>query len=367
MFASERFGKPQVLAVLLLLALLGQCLLLMARNPMTNVEAAYVGGGHGGPQSQAESRHSRLVSLMATAPTHLFAAERWGWAPRLPFVLVGLLLGASLWYVSRRLYGNSGGYIALTLYCFSPIIVTRSSSVNADIVAAWGAFGAIFTGIAVSHTLYAPREVVLWNWRRILLLGVAIGVGVGAQFSVVISVPIALAFMFYLVPHRRGAALVILGASCAVALAILVAVYAFHFPALWSAVREAKLLAVAPHLLASPVTYTLLGRFFLRNSPAMVALLVLALVAYAAWGHTRFFGTTAPLLLMLVFLALGIAMPHQAGFSFLVIALPFAFVFISGVCADLLETRYSGLVLGIIAGILVAHAFFSLGALLSFP
>jgi hypothetical protein len=39
---------------------------------------------------------------------------------RLPFLAAGCLLGAGLWWVSRRLYGNLGGYTALALYCFSP-------------------------------------------------------------------------------------------------------------------------------------------------------------------------------------------------------------------------------------------------------
>src|SRR6202166_2310342 len=85
----------------------------------------------------------------------------WGWLARAPYVLFGVLLGASLWYVSRRLYGNSGGYIALALYCFSPAVV-RSSALwlaGPDIAAVWGTFGAVFAAIAVSHTLYAPREV----------------------------------------------------------------------------------------------------------------------------------------------------------------------------------------------------------------
>ena len=83
------------------------------------------------------------------------------------------MLGGSLWYVTRRLYGNPGGYIALTLYCFSPgMIVSAAGSQNlGEMGGVWGAFGTIFTAIAVAHTLYAPREVVLWNWKRILLLG----------------------------------------------------------------------------------------------------------------------------------------------------------------------------------------------------
>jgi hypothetical protein len=35
---------------------------------------------------------------------------------RLPFLLAGCVLGGCIWWVSRRLYGNLGGYTALALY-----------------------------------------------------------------------------------------------------------------------------------------------------------------------------------------------------------------------------------------------------------
>jgi hypothetical protein len=133
-----------------------------------------------------------------------------------PLLGFGLLLGASLWYVSRLLFGNAGGYVALALYCFSPGIVRSSAiwSAEPEIGAAWGAFGAIFTAIAVAHTLYAPREVILWNWRRIMLLGLSLALAVVSQFSLIVVVPAALAFMLYLAPTRRLAALAIWGAAC---------------------------------------------------------------------------------------------------------------------------------------------------------
>ena len=116
------------------------------------------------------------------------------------------LLGASLWYVARRLCGNIGGFLALTLYCFSPSMIQSSAvwHTEPEILAAWGAFGAIFTAIAVAHTLYAPREVILWNWRRIVLLGVSVAIAVGSQFSMIIVVPLALAFLLYLAPTTAG-------------------------------------------------------------------------------------------------------------------------------------------------------------------
>ncbi len=66
---------------------------------------------------------------------------------------------------------TSADIVALGLYCFSPMAIGSASQIGPAIVGAWGGFGLIFTSIAVAHTLYAPREVVLWNWRRILLHG----------------------------------------------------------------------------------------------------------------------------------------------------------------------------------------------------
>ncbi len=73
--------------------------------------------------------------------------------------------------------------------------------------------------------------------------------------------------------------------------------------------------------------------------------LPVALVTYAAWPRTRYFGNTAPLLVAVLFLRLGMAHPHVAGAGFLLAAVPFLFIFVSGVLADLLETSYRPLVM----------------------
>ena len=41
----------------------------------------------------------------------------------LPFVFFAIWLGGGLWWVSRRLFGNEGGFFALGLYCFCPAVV----------------------------------------------------------------------------------------------------------------------------------------------------------------------------------------------------------------------------------------------------
>ena len=143
----------------------------MAHVPITQMESSYIEDGllHVDRLVNANSEYrSPLIAVLAGFPAKAMGDDRhfarlsdFRFLIRLPFLMAGLLLGASLWYVARRLYGNLGGYIALGLYCFSPMAITRSSQVQPDIVGAWGAFGLVFTGIAAAHTLYAPREVVL--------------------------------------------------------------------------------------------------------------------------------------------------------------------------------------------------------------
>ncbi len=358
-FTSERFGTPQIYAGVLLLVFMAQCAWLMSRVPFGPLEQAFVESGHGQWRGQGlagDVVRSPLIPLIAGLPALVSTSPWW---LRLPFLVMGVLLGASLWYVARRLYGNAGGYIALILYAFSPPIIVRSATVHPEIAAAWGTFGAIFTAIAVSHTLYAPREVVLWNWRRILLLGLALTFAIGAQFSLVIIIPLALAFMFYLVPHRIGAAAVILAAACAIACVLIWASYFSFFHLSVERLALARVLEFQPQLFRLPVTWNLLGLFFLRI-PGVMLLLAIALITYVAWRRTRFFGTAAPLITAAVLIVLAMAMPHLGGYTFLIVMLPFAYVFIAGVFADLLETRASGLVLGLLAGVLLSHAMFNI-------
>jgi hypothetical protein len=279
-----------------------------------------------------------------------------------PYLVFGVLLGASLWYVSRRLFGNAGGYVALALYCFSPGVLRATAlwSAEPEVGAAWGVFGTIFTAIAVAHTLYAPREVVLWNWRRIGLLGLSLALAVGSQFSLVIVLPVALAFMLYLAPTRRMAALVIWTVACGIALLFGYASYFFHARSLWQGIRHASFFGISWKAYAMPKAYHQVVAQLGQSSPALVVALPVALITYLAWPRTRYFGNTAPLLVAALFLVLGLGTPHYPGLGFEFMAVPFLFVFVAGIAADLLETRYHQIAVAAIAGLLVANAAWNL-------
>lgn len=396
-FTHERFGQPQVLAGILLLIFLAQCVWLAGRGftrvGMTDAEMFRIEQGlrewHGqgiagtpycalaGPSEGSltppalsnngrfDPYHSPLWYLAASGPLLFWPRPLqadsifyWGWLSRAPYLMFGLWLGASLWYVSRRLYGNMGGYIALTLYCFSPGIIRASALwfAEPETGAAWGAFGAIFTAIAVAHTLYAPREVVLWNWRRIVLLGISLALAIGSQFSLAIVIPMALAFMLYLAPSRKGAAVAIWAAACGVAGLLLFASYSFHPGAFLEGMRQANFFGVTWRAFAMRAAYPQALSQLAQSSPALVIAAPAALIAYVAWPRARYFGNHAPLLVTLVFMLLAMAMPHHPGLGFQFLAVPFLFVFVAGVSADLLETRYRSLVLACVWGLLVAQA-----------
>jgi hypothetical protein len=416
-FTRQRFGRPQFLAGLLLGLFLAQSIWLVrvelrtAKEP-DGLEATRIREGWkqwhgrgiaGAPFGRAVDRrgsrdrpvegdprmppgravslenggfdaeHSPLLYLASAAPLlawpeHLLGAESssyWGWLPRVPFLACGAFLGASLWYVARRLCGNHGGFVALTLYCFSPAMIQASAVWHAEpeIVAAWGAFGTIFTAIAVAHTLYAPREVVLWNWRRIVLLGISLAITVGSQFSMIAVVPMALAFLLYVAPVRRRAALVIWAAGCIVGLLFLFAMY-FCLPrAFAGGMLHAIFWGATWRGFTVPGVYRQVVLQIGRACPALALALPVAIVTYAGWPRTRYFGNSAPLLVAVLFLGLGMAHPHVAGAGFLLGAIPFVFLFVAGVLADLMETRYRPLVTAGVFGMLAAYAVWSLLAL----
>jgi len=405
-FTRERFGRPQFLAGLLLLAFAAQAAWLVRTELRGSTDLGaqeglriregwrqwHARGIAGAPFAENQTpetedpfqtepsgfdpEHSPLLYLVSAAPliawpAHLNSdsAAYWRWLPRLPFLACGVFLGASLWYVARRLCGHAGGFIALTLYCFSPSLIQSSAvwHTEPEIATAWGAFGAIFTAIAVAHTLYAPREVVLWNWRRIVLLGVALAIAIGTQFSMIILVPLALAFLLYVAPVRRRAGIVIWVASCIVGLILLFAAYFFHPRAFAEGMRHAAFWGATWRGFTVPGVYKQVAVQIGRSCPTFALLLPVAFVTYLAWPRTRYFGNTAPLLIAVLFVVLAMAHPHLGGAGFLLAAIPFLFIFVSGVLADLMETRYGLLVTACTVGIIAAYVVFSVSKLLEVP
>jgi hypothetical protein len=363
-------GKPQILAGLLLLAFLLQCFWVAAGRKFSDLEYEYIATGlHTTPQQQFHAA-SPFTGLVAAAPLRFtFAIKNivpmsWKsalaiphpWIARLPFLIFGVWLGGALWWVARRLFGDSGGYIALALYCFSPALVMISSNIGPEIILAWSSFGLIYTAIGVAHTVYAtPRKWV----PRILILGTAIGICLATSLWSFTVVFLAFAFMLYLTPGRRHAAVIVLSGASAIGLAILLAVN-------WLVGSTTGWGGMAPKATAELVHnlgFVFADAFKLPNDPwtttaqqaVLIVLLVGALTVYGSWNRARYFGNTAPLITAFTVVSLFALVPAihiweaSLGMSFL-------FLFIGGIAADLLETPQRRILSFVLFAILAVRA-----------
>jgi hypothetical protein len=323
--------------------------------------------GHLRVRDGYDQDHSPLYYLVAAAPLLLRPGS---WLPdslqplvaASPYLFFGVMLGASLWYVARRLYGNAGGYIALALYCFSPAMIVNVAGTHSlgEMGAVWGAFGTVFTAIAVAHTLYAPREVVFWNWRRILLLGLSVALAAGNQFSLGMLALVVLPLMFWVAPVRPRAVLVIWITAIAVAAVLLFAAYSFEPALFWRGVLHARWIDFEPAAFGMSVSYRNAVQTMFLSSPPLMLVLPVALVAYFRWKRTRYFGNTAPLLIATLSLILALSAPSFPGHGLYLTVVVFLFVFVSGVFADLLETRVGLLVTAGLCGLLGSSAIWNL-------
>src|ERR1700688_2996683 len=301
--------------------------------------------GHLRVRDGYDQDRSPLYYLVAAAPL-LVRPGSWLPASLLPLLAAspnlffGVMLGGSLWYVARRLYGNAGGYIALALYCFSPAMIVNAAGTHSlgEMGAVWGAFGTVFTAIAVAHTLYAPREVVLWNWRRILLLGLSIALAVGNQFSLVVLVLVILPLMFWVAPVRPRSVLVIWVVAIAVAAVLIPAAYRFEPALFWQGIVHARWMDFEPIAFGMSISYRKVVQNIIGGSPPLMLALPVALITYFGWKRARYFGNTAPLLGVGMFVILAVGAFGFPGQGFHLAILVFLFVFVAGVFADLLES-----------------------------
>ena len=269
---------------------------------------------------------------------------------RLPFLLAGAMLGGGLWWVTRRLYGNLGGYTALTLYCFSPAVLRACAAPNAEVLAALGVYGGVYTCIGVAHAMQGPRR----KWRpRIVLLTVLFGVAAASHIAALPMVALlGLVAMLWVAEGRRSQVLPVVLIAVAGAVALVFACYGFSPDAFSYVFRSAAGMAW--------VSMDPARRFFstIANAGVTVASGAAA-VLYLGLGKSRYFGNTAPLLCFLAFVTL--VMTGTPGSPWLW-SLPFLLTFVGGVFADAYEgprgrlaMAAGGAILALQAGLCVAN------------
>jgi hypothetical protein len=198
--------------------------------------------------------------------------------------------------------------------------------------------------MGVAHAMQGPRR----KWKpRIALLTLALGLTAAAHLlAAMLGFVMAMIWMMYLAERRRSYVMQILVFSAVGALAILFAFYAFR-PAPFSYVFTGG---------GARFWFALDGvrGFFLNiaNGPIVVATLV-ALLLYVTVRRCRYFGNTAPLVMVLLLFPL---VTTQTVFKPWLWALPFLFTFVGGVFADVLETRQRRIFLVLSGGILLTQA-----------
>jgi hypothetical protein len=265
---------------------------------------------------------------------------------RLPFLLAGFVLGAGLWWVTRRLYGNLGGYTALALYCFSPAVLRACVAPNAEALAALGLYGGVYTCIGVAHAMQGPAA----KWRpRIVLLIAAFGMAAAAHIAALPVVALlGLAAMVWVAEGRRSQVLPIVLAAVVGALLVLFACYGFSPDAFSYVFRSG---AGFMSLSLDPAR-----RFFSTLSNAGISLAaVAAVIFYLTLKRARYFGNTTPLLCALVLFPL-ILTGTQGNPSLW--ALPFLLTFIGGVFADAYEAPRGRLAVVAAGAIVLLQAVF---------
>ena len=265
---------------------------------------------------------------------------------RLPFLAAGCLLGGCLWWVTRRLYGNLGGYMALGLYCFSPAVLRACVAPNAEALAALGVYGGVYTCIGVAHAMQGPRR----KWRpRIVLLTVAFGLAAAAHIA---SLPVValmgLAAMLWVAEGHRSQVLPVVLMAVAGAMVVVFACYGFSPDAFSYVFRSAAgFLCVS----LDPAR-----RFFSALPNAGITLVAgAAVVLFLGLRKSWYFGNIAPLLCALVLMAL--VMTGAPGSPWLW-SLPFLLTFVGGIFADAYDGPRGRLAMGAAGAVVLLQAVF---------
>lgn len=370
--------KPQILAAAMLCVFAIQCLWVVHRQTLTPVDYAYARCGRelwerpsplagyltscgnisdGTFAYRVAGLPLTLERMLLGQPSSVSPWEMRNLAGdvllllRLPFIFFGVWLGGGIWWVSRRLYGNEGGFLALVLYCFSPEMIQVCVQPNNEILAAWGLYGVLYTAVGLAHAMQGPRK----KWRpRLILLTVALGLTAAAHVAAaIVGLLLALGFMLYLAESKRPLVAPVLAIAAAGEFLILVASYAFHLDALSYVFQSADARLWLSwrgslHMMAS-----------LSNAGWMIATLT-ATALYIFHRRSRYFGNTTPLVVALVLLSLETTGVRSEPWIW---GLPFVLTFTGGVFADMLESRRRRMFLWLIGALVVTQAALTLVSL----
>ncbi|MDE3202538.1 MAG: hypothetical protein KGN79_16630 [Acidobacteriota bacterium] len=274
---------------------------------------------------------------------------------RLPFLAAGCMLGAGIWWVSRRLYGNLGGYLALSLYCFSPAILRACVSPSPEIFTALGVYGGIYTCIGVAHAMQGPRR----KWRpRIVLLTASFSIAAASHIAALpVIALLGLLLMLWVAEGRRTQVLPVVMLASLGAIIFLFACYGFSPDPFSYVFRSA-----AGFLW---ISFDPARRFFSTLGSAGITLAAAAsAILYLGSRRSRYFGNTTPLF---CFIILVLLITTGVPSSPWIWSIPFLLTFVGGVFADAFETphrKVAVLAAGALVGLQVVFCLLSLPGLI---
>lgn len=113
---------------------------------------------------------------------------------RFPMALLSLLLGFFVFIWSRKLFGDNGGLLSLSLYAFSPNIVAFAGLATSDFGGALFNFLAIFT---LWLYLRSPDK------KMLILTGACFGLAQAAKYTNIFLMPLYVAMAFSSLWYRR--------------------------------------------------------------------------------------------------------------------------------------------------------------------
>lgn len=107
-------------------------------------------------------------------------------ASRGAITVLGVALGAFLFWCSRRMHGNAAGLVTLAFFCLNPVVVSNSALATTDVATALGFSVAVWSFWRLLHRI---------TLGSVLLCGVSAGALAATKLSAILLVPMAVVML----------------------------------------------------------------------------------------------------------------------------------------------------------------------------
>lgn len=114
---------------------------------------------------------------------------------RIPVMIIGVLCGLLLFWWTSSLYGNKHGFLSLSLFCFSPVIIANAGLATTDIIATFFIFLSAYT-----FWLFLSDMTI----RKMISAGVFLGLAQLSKYNAFLLYPIFLLLLLLELPLKPG-------------------------------------------------------------------------------------------------------------------------------------------------------------------